>query len=83
MSAGQKQRLSLARALLRKPSFLILDEATANLDERTEASITETIRNLKGRTTVLIVSHRPGILKHADRVLILPKGEIRQSTLEV
>jgi ABC-type multidrug transport system fused ATPase/permease subunit len=73
LSAGEKQRLSLARALLRRPKLLILDEVTANLDTETELEIAESLRELKGRCTCLIVSHRPGILKHADRVYDLEK----------
>lgn len=66
LSAGQKQRLSLARALLRQPSILILDEASANLDIGTEAKLVETLRNLKGRTTICIVTHRDAFLPLAD-----------------
>jgi ABC-type multidrug transport system fused ATPase/permease subunit len=73
LSAGEKQRLSLARALLRKPKLLILDEVTANLDTETELEIAESLRSLKGLCTCLIVSHRAGILKHADRVYDLEK----------
>ncbi len=71
LSTGQKQRLALARALLRKPRILILDEATANLDMATESEIANTIKRLAGKTTVLIVSHRAGILAAASKVLEL------------
>jgi ABC-type bacteriocin/lantibiotic exporter with double-glycine peptidase domain len=56
----------LARALLMRPSVLVLDEVSANLDEATEAQLAETLRALFGRVTIVLVSHRPGILVHAD-----------------
>ncbi len=65
LSAGQKQRLALARALLRKPSVLLLDEATANLDQKTETGIVHVINSLKGQMTIVVVSHRP----HPDLLL--------------
>lgn len=70
LSAGQKQRLGLARALIRKPVLLILDEISANLDVETERKIAESILRYKN-TTVIIVSHRPEALKHVDRVITL------------
>ncbi|MBN8216032.1 MAG: ABC transporter ATP-binding protein [Spirochaetes bacterium] len=66
LSAGQKQRLCLARALLARPEVLVLDEATANLDADTEREISTVLAEYKNKTTVLIVSHRDGILVHAD-----------------
>lgn len=73
LSAGQKQRLCLARAILNKPNLLILDEATANLDEQNELLVAEALNELKGTCTTIIVSHRPGILVHADQVIELKK----------
>lgn len=67
LSAGQKQRLCLARALLAKPGLLVLDEASANLDEATEGELADMLQDLKGKVTTIIVSHRPLLLKHADR----------------
>lgn len=74
LSAGQKQRLCLARALIAKPHVLILDEASANLDEATELEIAESLSALRGTCTTIVVSHRPGILKYADRVVRVGKG---------
>jgi ABC-type multidrug transport system fused ATPase/permease subunit len=71
LSAGQKQRISFARALLRNPKVLILDEATSNLDSETEEKIVQTLSQLKGTVTILAVSHREKILKIADQVIKL------------
>ena len=71
LSAGQKQRLCLARAILNKPHVLVLDEASANLDHVTEDEITHSIARLKGKTTTIIVSHRMGLLKFSDEILRL------------
>lgn len=71
LSAGQKQRLSLARALLRKPTVLILDEATSNLDMETEQKLVETFARLRGQLTLVAVTHRQGLLKIADSNLNL------------
>ncbi len=69
LSAGQKQRLCLARAFLNQPQLLVLDEATSNLDEATESDIALTIEKLKSYCTTIIVSHRPGILKSVDKII--------------
>jgi len=58
LSGGQKQRLAIARALLKRPPILILDEATSNLDEETASVFGETINQLKGRATILLISHK-------------------------
>jgi ATP-binding cassette, subfamily C, bacterial len=76
LSAGQKQRLSIARALLRRPSLLILDEATSNLDLETEKSILEMIENLNPKMTVIFVSHRMSVLKVADAVVSMSERKI-------
>ncbi|MDE2489557.1 MAG: ABC transporter ATP-binding protein [Elusimicrobia bacterium] len=67
LSAGQKQRLALARALLKNPRVLVLDEATANLDAATEARLLETLRKLKGAMTIIAATHRPALLALADK----------------
>ncbi|OFZ80464.1 MAG: hypothetical protein A2583_14260 [Bdellovibrionales bacterium RIFOXYD1_FULL_53_11] len=73
LSAGQKQRISLARALLRKPRALILDEATANLDEDTESRLVDTLIRLKGKMTVIAVTHRSGMHRMADNIVRMLK----------
>jgi len=72
LSAGQKQRIALARALLRSPKALVLDEATANLDSRTEARVVDTLMRLKGEMTILIVSHKEALTRVADQALVFP-----------
>jgi ABC-type multidrug transport system fused ATPase/permease subunit len=69
LSTGQIQRLGLARAILRQPILLILDEVSANLDEATEAEIAASIRQMKGKCSVIIVTHRAGMLRYCDKML--------------
>lgn len=71
LSSGQKQRLALARAFLRRPSLLVLDEASANLDEEAEAELADILKKMAGRCTMIIVSHKPGILRNADYIFNL------------
>lgn len=81
VSGGEKQRLSIARALLRQPDLLVFDEATSSLDSLTEEEITETIRNVsvfKDQITILI-AHRLSTIMHADRIFVLEKGQIVES----
>lgn len=81
VSGGEKQRLSIARALLRRPDLLVFDEATSSLDSITEEEITETIRDvsvLKDHVTILI-AHRLSTIMHADTIYVLEKGHIVES----
>jgi len=74
MSGGQRQRIAIARALAHRPELLILDEATASLDPKSEAEICATVRRLRGRMTILAVSHQPALLDVADKVYRLEHG---------
>jgi len=78
LSGGQRQRIALARALYRKPSLLILDEATSGLDPATENDIVVSLTKLKGEVTTLIVAHGGKILDMADRVLELKGGVLEE-----
>ena len=75
-SAGQRQLLSFARTLAHKPSVMILDEATANIDTETELLIQDSLEKMKNIGTMLIVAHRLSTVQHADNIIVLSKGEI-------
>ena len=75
-SGGERQRIALARALVRKPAVLILDEVSAALDASTEARIAETIDTLRGACTIIAVTHRLALATRADRVVVLKEGRI-------
>ena len=76
LSGGEKQRLAIARLLLKAPSIVILDEATAHLDSENEDLVQEALRHaLKGRTSI-VIAHRLSTVMQADQILVLEKGQI-------
>ena len=76
LSGGQKQRIALARALVGKPNILVLDEATSALDIESENDVLSAVGNLRGEVTIIFVSHRPPVLRSADKIYVLGSGEI-------
>jgi ATP-binding cassette subfamily C protein len=79
LSHGQRQRIALARALLRKPGLLILDEATSSLDFDNEKRILDAIERLKGRATVLLIAHRVSAIQRADIIYLIENGSVAES----
>ena len=77
-SAGQRQLLSFARTIIHKPSVMILDEATANIDTETEILIQDSLEKMKNIGTMLIVAHRLSTIQHADNIILLSHGQIQE-----
>jgi ABC-type multidrug transport system fused ATPase/permease subunit len=76
LSVGEKQRLSIARALLKNPPILVLDEATASVDNTTERLIQEALRHLLAGRTSFVIAHRLSTVQHADQILVMERGRI-------
>ena len=78
VSGGEKQRLSIARALLRRPQLLVFDEATSSLDSLTEEEISQTIRDVAASrdAITILIAHRLSTVLHADRIYVLERGRI-------
>jgi ATP-binding cassette subfamily C protein len=77
LSGGQRQRIAIARALVRQPRLLVLDEVTTALDPHTEAAICQTLRELRGRVTILSISHQRAMMEAADIVYHLEAGQVK------
>lgn len=83
LSGGERQKIALARALLRRPQLLLLDEATSSLDSHNEHRILEAIESLHGKITIVLIAHRISTIHFADRIIVLGKGCVLESgTLE-
>ena len=78
LSVGQKQLISLARAVLAKPDIFIMDEATSSVDTLTEALIQKGMENLMRHSTSFIIAHRLSTIRRADRILVIEKGHISE-----
>ena len=78
LSGGEKQRISIARAMMKDAPIIILDEATANVDPENEKELMEAVSELTQEKTVIMIAHRLKTVRHADQILVVDKGQIVQ-----
>lgn len=78
LSGGQKQRIAIARALILNPSILVLDDATSAVDMKTEREIQLALKEVMKNRTTFIIAHRLSSLRHADEILVLHEGQIKE-----
>ncbi|MBM0744651.1 ATP-binding cassette domain-containing protein [Phormidium sp. CLA17] len=79
LSGGQRQRIGIARALYHEREILVLDEATSALDNETERRVSEAIRALAGKKTVIIIAHRLTTVEHCNQIYLLEQGKVIRS----
>ena len=80
LSGGQKQRIGIARAMYNNPKVLILDEFTSSLDIETEKKVMKSINDIKGKMTVIIISHRPSIIQQCHKIFKISNGKLEQES---
>ena len=78
LSGGEKQRISIARAIMKDAPIIILDEATANVDPENEAELTTAIEALTKEKTIIMIAHRLKTVRHADQIFVIDTGQISQ-----